>query len=752
MSASGRAAAAAPCRLSRAPSIPLFGAALFFGAALAAGCLRTPHGASVAENAPYLDPRRPAAERAADLVRRMTVDEKIAQTMTAAPAIPRLGVPAYEWWNEALHGVARAGRATVFPQAIALAATFDEPLVRQIAGVISDEARAKFNLAQARGERGRYQGLTFFSPNVNIFRDPRWGRGQETFGEDPVLTARLAVAFIGGMQGQGEDPRALKTIATAKHFAVHSGPEAERHVFDARPSAHDLADTYLPQFEAAVREGQVGSVMAAYNRVDGEACAASPKLLSETLRGKWGFGGYLVGDCGAVDDIFATHHLAPSSPAAAAAALHAGTDLDCGHAYAALGSALAAGLVGQADLDRALVRLFTARFRLGLFDPPERVPWSRLTESVIDAPARQQLARIAAARAVVLLENRGGVLPLAPTVKRLAVVGPTADDEDVLLANYHGTPSHAVTLLDGLRAAARARGMTVRYARGAALAGHGGSSAQLAEAVAAARKSDLTVAVVGLDPRLEGEENGSPLNPAGDRREIGLPPSQEKLVEAMIATGKPVIVVLTGGSALAVPWIAAHAAAVLYAWYPGEEGGNAVADILTGDANPAGRLPITIYRSADDLPPFADYAMRGRTYRYFDRPLYPFGYGLSYTTFRYAKLAVAPDNRTVSVEVQNTGARVGEEVIEAYLIPHDLPAYAPRRWLAAFARVTLAPGERRTVSLTLPPRALSFVDGRGEWRPLTGAADIAVGGAQPDRAGRYADDARGLTASVRLGN
>jgi beta-glucosidase len=734
----------APARAAAAVSL-----ALLIASSLT-GCLRTRPG-PILDGAPYLDPRRPAAERAADLVRRMTVDEKIGQTMTAAPTIPRLGVPAYEWWNEALHGVARAGRATVFPQAIALAATFDEPLVRRIAGAISDEARAKFNQAQARGDHGRYRGLTFFSPNLNIFRDPRWGRGQETFGEDPVLTGRLGVAFIGGMQG--DDARMLKTVATAKHFAVHSGPEALRHVFDARPSAHDLADTYLPQFEAAVREGQVASVMAAYNRLDGQACAASPQLLAETLRGRWGFAGYVVGDCGAVDDIFATHHLTASPAAAAAAALRAGTDLDCGHAYAALGPALASGLVTEAELDRALVRLFTARFRLGLFDAPEQVPWSRLPDSVIDAPAHRELARLAAARAVVLLENRGDVLPLAATIKRLAVVGPTADDEEVLLANYHGTPSHAVTLLDGIKAAARARGVTVRYARGAALAGAGGSSAQLADAVAAARKSDLTVAVVGLDPRLEGEENDSPLNPAGDRREIELPPGQERLVEALVATGKPVVVVLTGGSALAVPWAAAHAAALLTAWYPGEEGGNAVADVLFGQANPGGRLPITIYRSTADLPPFADYAMRGRTYRYLDQaPLYAFGYGLSYTTFRYAALAVAPDNKTISVEVQNTGARAGDAMVEAYVIPHGLPGYAPRRWLAAFARVTLGPGERRTVSLALSPRAFSFVDEQGTWRPLSGAADLAVGGGQPDRAGRYADDARGLTASVRLGN
>jgi beta-glucosidase len=736
-----------------APARAIAVALVAIAASLSSGCVPASRLGTPDRDAPYFDPRRPAAERAADLVRRMTVEEKIGQLMTDAPEIPRLGVPAYGWWSEALHGVARAGRATVFPQAIALAATFDAPLVREVATAISDEARAKFNLAQARGARGRYQGLTFFSPNINIFRDPRWGRGQETYGEDPLLTSRMAVAFIEGMQGQGQvnNPGLLKTIATAKHFAVHSGPEADRHSFDARPSEHDLADTYLPQFEAAVREAHVGSVMAAYNRVDGAPSAASARLLDEALRKTWGFAGYVVGDCGAVDDIFARHHSAPSPEAAAAMALRAGTDLDCGHAYAALGTALARGLVTEADLDRALVRLFTARFRLGLFDPA--TSWSALGEAAIDSPPHRQLARAAAARAVVLLENRNGALPLGRSAKRIAVVGPTADDEEALLANYHGTPSHAVTLLEGIRSAARVRGATVHYARGAMLAGSGGSSAQLREAVTAARKSDIVIAVLGLDPRLEGEENDSALNPAGDRRALGLPASQEKLLEALVATGKPVIVVLTGGSALAVPFAAAHAAALLDAWYPGEEGGNAVADVLFGDVNPAGRLPITFYRSVADLPPFADYAMRGRTYRYLERPpLYRFGNGLSYTTFRYANLAIVPDLKTVSVEVQNSGARAGDEVVQVYIVPRNPPAYAPRLWLAAFARLALTPGERRTVSLLLPPDALTLVDEHGQRRPITGTVDIAVGGTQPDRDGHYADGARGLTTSARLGN
>jgi beta-glucosidase len=696
----------------------------------------------------YRDPALSTVDRAADLVGRMTVAEKISQTMTAAPAIPRLGVPAYEWWSEALHGVARADRATVFPQAIALGATFDDDLVKRVASVISDEARAKFNQAQARGERGRYHGLTFFSPNVNIFRDPRWGRGHETFGEDPLLTARMGVAFITGMQG--DDPHYWKTIATAKHFAVHSGPERERHTFDARVSAHDLADTYLPQFQAAVRAGRVGSVMAAYNRVNGEACVASPTLLAETLRARWGFLGYVVGDCGAVDDVWAHHQLVATPAAAAAAALRAGTDLDCGRAYQHLDEALANGMITEADLDRSLVRLFSARFRLGLFDPADRVPWSRLGPDLIEAPAHLTLSRQVAGRAIVLLENRG-VLPLAASVRRLAVVGPMADDLPVLLANYHGIPSHPVTLLDGVRAAAAARGVAVRYAPGARLVET--SPGKIADAVAAARDSDAVVAFVGLDPRLEGEERGTRFNPGGDRPDLEMPAAQRELVEALFETGKPVIVVLTGGSALAVPWLQPRAAAVLTAWYPGAEGGHAVADVLFGDVNPAGRLPITIYRSAADLPPFSSYEMRGRTYRYFDgEALYGFGYGLSYTTFRYTKIgAVGGTYAAAAVEVENAGVRAGDEVVQAYVIPHEVPAYAPRRWLGGFTRVTLAPGERRIVKIPLTGNPLTFVDDNGARQPLIGDVDIAVGGRQPDRAGRYADDTQGMTTTLRLG-
>jgi beta-glucosidase len=709
-------------------------------------------GSGNASGAVYADPDRPAEERAADLVSRMTLAEKIGQMGTDAPAIPRLGVPAYHWWNEALHGVARAGTATVFPQAIALAASFDEALVRQVATAIADEARAKHHEALRRGQHGRYQGLTFFSPNVNILRDPRWGRGQETYGEDPLLTGRVATAFIQGMQGT--DARYLKTAATAKHFAVHSGPEALRHGFDARVSPHDLADTYLPQFEAAVRDGQVASVMSAYNRVNGVPCSADPDLLERTLRGEWGFRGYVVSDCGAIDDIYRQHRAAASAEQAAALSVRAGTDLACGDSYGALGRAVARGLIDTSAIDRAVRRLFEVRFRLGMFDPPARVPFSAIPFSVVDSPAHRALAKQAAQKAIVLLENRGGALPLGAGVRRIAVVGPTAADREVLLGNYHGKPSTAVTILDGLRDKARARNVAVEYARGVSLTGR--SSAEIGDAVAAARRSDVVLAVVGLSPRLEGEEDDAAANPGGDRHDLALPGAQERLLEAVVAAGKPVVVVLTGGGAVAVPWAAAHAAALLQVWYPGEEGGTAVADVLFGDANPAGRLPITIYRSVADLPPFADYSMRGRTYRYLDRePLYRFGAGLSYTRFRYGAPSLVPapadagGRINVSVEVENTGSRAGDEVVQLYVLPRAAPPYAPRRWLADFARVSLAAGERRTIGFFLRARALEMVDEAGRRQLVPGQVTLAIGGGQPDRDGRYASPEQGVTLELR---
>jgi beta-glucosidase len=680
----------------------------------------------------------------------MTLEEKVGQLVTDAPAIPRLGVPAYHWWSEALHGVARAGTATVFPQAIGLAATFDEALVRRVADAVSDEARAKHHEAARRGATGRYEGLTFFSPNVNIFRDPRWGRGQETWGEDPLLTSQLGVAFVRGMQG--DDPRYLKTVATAKHFAAHSGPEAPRHGFDARVSPHDLVDTYLPQFEALVRGGRVASIMPAYNRLNGAPCAASPALLQKTLREAGGFDGYVVSDCGAIGDMVSGHHVAATTEEAAGLALNAGTDLSCGSEFRKLTAARARGLVTDAAIDRAVGRLMAARFRLGMFDPPGAVPWAATPMSVVDSPAHRDLARAAARASIVLLENRGGALPLGRGLRRLAVVGPTADDREVLLGNYHGEPSQAVTLLEGLRTRARRDGIDVAYARGAPLAGRGGSSAQLAEALRAVGRSDAVVAILGLSARYEGEEGES--SDSGDRTHLGLPAAQQHLLEAVVATGKPVVLVLTAGSALSVPWAAAHVPAIVHAWYPGEEGGTALADVLFGDASPAGRLPVTVYRAVEDLPPFDDYSMRGRTYRYLDRPpLWPFGHGLSYTTFRYSNLVVPPASArgadvAIDVDVENTGTRAGEEVVQAYLSKPDAPAYAPRRWLAAFARVALAPREKRRVHLVLPAFARSLVDEAGRRVPIAGPLALAVGGGQPDARWTYGSDARGVVSRI----
>jgi beta-glucosidase len=676
------------------------------------------------------DPGAEAEGRAAALVARMTLEEKVSQLVTAAPAIPRLGIPAYDWWSESLHGVARNGLATVFPQAIGLGATFDEELVRRVAAAIAAEARAKFEEAHGR-ERGsgRYGGLTFFAPNVNIVRDPRWGRGQETYGEDPFLTARLGVAYVRGLQG--DDPRRLLAAAVGKHFAVHSGPEIDRHRFDARVDARDLADTYLPQFEALVREAGVAGIMAAYNRVNGEPCVASPSLLGRTLRERWGFRGFVVGDCGAVSDLVHGHRLVQGEMQAAALALRAGTDLDCGRGYAALAGAARAGLVTDAEIDRAATRLLAVRFRLGLFDPAPAPPGLGPAGAAVASPAHRALAREAAQKSMVLLEN-DGTLPISPAVRRIAVIGPTADDVDVLLGNYHGKPRAPVTLLAGIRAAARARGVEVRGARGATLAGR--SRAQIAEAKAAARRADLVVLVLGLAPRLEGEENepGSD-NPGGDRRDLGLPGRQPALLDAVLAAGKPTVVVLTGGSAIALPETRRRPNAVLMAWYPGEAGGEALADLLFGDVSPSGRLPVTFYRSAADLPPFADYRMAGRTHRYFTgQPLYPFGHGLGYAPVAYGPaVVVAPGEgkgeATVRVPVENRGARPAGEVVLVYATAPGRGPRDPLRSLVAFRRLALDARATTTVEVPIPAAAFTLVGADGERRPVPGPWRITAG-------------------------
>jgi len=640
-------------------------------------------------------------ERAADLVTRMTLEEKVSQMQNAAAAIPRLGIPAYDWWNEALHGVARAGIATVFPQAIGLAATWDTDLHFRIADVISTEARAKYNDAIAHDNHARYFGLTFWSPNINIFRDPRWGRGQETYGEDPYLTSRLGVAFIKGMQGN--DPHYFKTIATSKHYAVHSGPEISRHRVNVDVTPQDLENTYLYAFHATLTEGPAYSVMCAYNSVNGAPACANTFLLQDTLRQSWKFPGYVVSDCDAVDDIYSGHHYAHSLAEASAEAVKAGTDLDCGKAYQSLVEAVHKNLISEQEINRAVERLFVARIRLGMFDPPDRVPFSKIGMDQVASAAHQQLALEAAEKSMVLLKNDNNILPIERVPRTIAVLGPAADDRDALLGNYNGTPSFTVTPLEGIRAEF-GTSATVRFAPGSPYVAAAkvnadvpSTEAMLHEGVELVKRSDLAILCIGLNSKLEGEEMAIdiPGFSHGDRTDIQLPPPQERLLESVLDTGKPVIVILINGSALAVAAAKDRAAAILEAWYPGQEGGTAIARTLSGKNNPAGRLPVTFYKSVDQLPPFTEYSMKNRTYRYFTgEALYPFGYGLSYSTFEYSGQSV--NGHIASAHVTNTSKREGDEVVQLY-IKTD---YAPNPVLKGFERIHLRPGENRVVSFT----------------------------------------------------
>ena len=846
-----------------------------FGAGLAlAGLARA--GAQAAF--PFQDPALPTAQRVDDLVSRMTLPEKAAQMGTDAPAIARLGVPAYFWWSECLHGDA-VGPATVFPEPIGLAATFDLGLHAQVAEAISDEDRAWYNQTGGAGHPQGFHGLTFFAPNINIFRDPRWGRGQETYGEDPYLTSQFGVVYVKGLQGN--DPKYFKVIATSKHYAVHSGPEPERHRFDAVVSPYDLYDTYLPAFQATVERAHAQSVMGAYSSVDGVPANASDLLLKQNLRDKWGFDGYVVSDCGAIGDIYSGHHYAKSIEEAAADAVKAGCDLDCGGEYSALPNAVKQGLISEATIDKSVKRLFTARMQLGMFDPPAQVKYAQIPPSVIDSPAHRRLALRAARESIVLLKNQNNRLPLSSSIKSLAVIGPSADEVGVLLGNYNGTPSHAVTALAGIRQRAGAS-VRVEYVKGSTLTGlsdlgvvpasalrsggqpglaaeyfstedlsgapfttrrdaqvdlnwargdpvpglpvfhisarwtgelvaptdgeytlgvrgddgfrlfvggqkvlddwtvhapdtrsytltlkagqaipirleyfqaEGGAQVSLLwkqpggtkfdDALAAAKRADAVIFVGGISSQIEGEE-GTGGN--GDRADLDLPAVQDQLLKALYATGKPVILVLMNGSALSVNWAQANLPAIVESWYPGEEGGTALADVLFGDYNPAGRLPVTFYTGVDQLPPFRDYAMTSRTYRYFPgKPLYPFGSGLSYTRFSYGKLQLpksVPTGQPVQgrVTVENTGDRAGDEVVELYLRPDPkgkareiAPGQPmPRLVLAGFNRLSLAPHARTVVSFTLTPQQLMLLDAQGNRAVQPHTWQVYAGGAQPD--------------------
>jgi len=845
--------------------------------------------AQSASDRPWMNPATPLEDRINSLISQMTLEEKVQQMRDHAPAIPRLGVPAYFWWNEGNHGVAVAGTATNFPQVIGMAATWDAPLIHREAEVISTEARAKYNEAIRHDQHEQFFGLTFWAPNINIFRDPRWGRGQETYGEDPYLTGRMAVAFVTGMQGT--DPNFFRVVSTPKHFAVHSGPESTRHQANVDVSAHDLEDTYLPAFRAAVTEANPQSVMCAYNSIDGAPACANTMLLHDHLRAAWSFSGYVVSDCAAVADINTGHRYAPDMAQAGADAVKAGTDLECGfgngQAFPALVEAVHRNLISEADLDVALRRLFRARFRLGMFDPPDSFAYGRIPFSEVNSPEHRELSLQAARESMVLLKNLNHTLPLSRSIRSLAVVGPEAELIQSLQGNYNGPPPSPVYPLDGIEK--RFSSATVHYAQGSTLVDgfaipiehtalhptngsgdgltgeyfaspdlsgtpvltradrrinfnwdkvigvvpglqrnnwsvrwtgtftppasgayklgvrvnscyacennetfrlflddklilqnsgktaergaafdapvdftdtkphairleylHGTGSAGIDltwqppsavlrdEAVAAAKQSDVTIAFVGLSPSLEGEQMPVHLEgfSGGDRTSIELPAVQQQLLEAVAATGKPLIVVLQNGSALAVNWAQQHAAAILEAWYPGEAGGSAIAETLAGDNNPGGRLPLTFYASLTQLPPFEDYAMERRTYRYFTgQPLYTFGYGLSYTSFAYSRLHVpatvhAGENVTIEADLRNNGSLAGDEVAELYLT-QPRGYQTPVRKLVSFQRVHLARGASTHLSLTIDPRSLSQVDDKGNHMILPGEYTISLGSTQP---------------------
>ena len=690
----------------------------------------------------YTDPDRPMNARIDDLIRRMSLSEKAGQLVNAAPAIPRLNLPAYNYWSECLHGVARNGHATVFPQAIGMAATWDDGLVYRIGQVIADEGRAKYYQAIRDGEGGKdNRGLNFWAPNINIFRDPRWGRGQETYGEDPFLTSRIAVGFITGIQQMKNGY--LEAMACAKHFAVHSGPEAGRRGFNVDPDTRDLYETYLPQFEAAVEEAKVGAVMAAYNAIYGVPSAANRWLLTDLLRGTWGFQGHVVSDCGAVGNISGEQHYAQGNEAAAAAALNAGLDLECGGTFRALPKALSEGLVTEKEIDTALHRVLEIRFRLGLFDPPERVPFSNIPMSDVESPAHLELARAAARESIVLLKNDGGVLPLDKSkLKRVAVIGPNASTS--LNGNYEGQPTHSITILEGIQKELGAA-VPVDYAQGAPLTyktNQTPNSEMFHKAVAMAKADDLIIYVGGLDTQLEGEESSyeSPGFSHGDRTRIELPEAQEKLLRALRATGKSIVFINCSGSAIAMPWEAQNIPAILQAWYPGGEAGTAVADVLFGKYNPAGRLPVTFYAKTEDLPAFTDYRMANRTYRYFQgKPLFPFGHGLSYTTFQYlpptpATASINSDETLhIEIPIKNAGQRAGDEVVQVYLRHKDSPVPQPIHSLIAFRRVSISAGATTSVAFEIPVERFHYWNIKKDAYVIDpGAYDVEIGASSSD--------------------
>jgi beta-glucosidase len=682
----------------------------------------------------WKDPGQAIDNRVADLISRMTLEEKVSQMVNNSAPIDRLGIPAYEWWSECLHGVARFGKATVFPQAIGLAATWDTDLIGRIGTAISDEGRAMFHAMEEFGFSRRYGGLTYWTPNVNIFRDPRWGRGQETYGEDPFLTARIGVSLVKAVQG--DHPKYLKAGACGKHFVVHSGPEGLRHEFNAVTSQKDLHETYLYAFKALVDAG-VESIMCAYNRTNDEACCGSNTLLLDILRDEWGFEGHILSDCGALRDLYEGHGLTADPAEAAALALKSGVNLNCGNTYSSLLEAVEKGLVTEDEIDASLAYLLRTRFKLGLFDPYDMVPFTKISTDVVNCPEHRALAREAARKCVVMLKNNG-VLPLSDNTEKIYVTGPNATNLDVMLGNYFGVSGDMSTILEGI-AAKRQAGTFIEYRKGAELDRENINPIDWTTG-GAKEPGTVTIACYGISPLLEGEEGEAILSPSkGDRFDIGLPESQVNMIKKLSdGNENPIILVLNGGSPIDISEVVDLVDAILFVWYPGEEGGNAVGDIIFGDVNPSGRLPITFPKSLDDLPPYDDYAMAGRTYRYMTKePMYPFGFGLSYSPFSYEARDVdilsmnAGEEVNIEVTVSNNGKMAGEEVVQLYVTDMEASVDVPISALKGFQRIYLEPGESKQVSFTLDEKMLQMVNKEGLFILEPGEFKITIGGSSP---------------------
>jgi len=703
----------------------------------------------------FQDPSLPVEKRVNDLVSRLRLEEKVSQMLNATPAIDRLGIPAYDWWNECLHGVARTKfKTTSYPQAIGMAATFDADAMKTMGDYTAEEGRAVNNESNRNNSHIRYVGLTYWTPNINIFRDPRWGRGQETYGEDPFLTATMAKAFVSGLQGS--DPKYLKAAACAKHYAIHSGPEPSRHVFDVNVSDHDLWDTYLPAFNALVVEAKVAGVMCAYNAYAGQPCCGSDKLMVKILREDWKFDGYVTSDCGAIDDFWQRHKTSPDAEAAATDAVLHGTDVECGNlTYKSLVKAVQDGKLSEKEIDVSITRLFTIRFRLVMFDPVEMVKYARIPTTALESQSHRDHALKMARESIVLLRNQNNLLPLNKNVTKIAVLGPNADNANTQLGNYNGQPSVVTTVLQGIKDKLKDT-TKIFYSRATNFVDT--TDPDFSNLIDSLKEADVLIYVGGISPRLEGEEmkvsqqgfNG------GDRTTIALPAIQTNFLKALKASGKPVIFIMMTGSAVAIPWEAENIPAIINAWYGGQAGGTAVADVLFGDYDPSGRLPVTFYKNDNDLPSFEDYSMANRTYRYFKgEPLYPFGFGLSYTTFKYSDLHLSKNTISkneslhADVTITNTGQYNGDEVVQLY-IAHDGIHYAPLQALKAFKRITLSPGQSQKVSFTIAPELLKLIDNGGHSTFIPGKVKIIIAGSSPSKRNEELGAAKSAEAALTL--